>query len=548
MSEVNFPINSESTGATQPQEVDGKNLLIRNTDTEQDWFVLAQKLRHHNQDLVRTIVQLEQTLAESQENLHQQISRSQELEKLIAQQSQQVKDTQNQINQIIKELQGAHNHNHHQQHLINKLSEQLQTTKEEKQELESQVAHLEEVYREQCYLITGLEQELAKDISTKATENLVNLSLNQPNQSILDSTMLQNAQPLPVGLSHLSQDSQSLSPSTAIGIPLGISNLDPVPPLDVNELESLVSTVQDVYLEESEAEPSPEVIAMDEGPSPIELGVTVTTDEPLVPLTVLEEDKPTINAELPLEDVVDVDPGINQDIPVTQEVAKPLSKREIIAFPLPKKHVEPPAIAVEKTTPTFEDLGINHLNEQTEDAEDAIDINQDNSQVELVAHLEELDQEINSVGISLKDQDQQEKSKSKIVEDFYPTIDTLWESLHSVQEVEKNVALGLTPPASTSFMPPSPIKSFAEYLERNEQELKTRDILTKKQDTPPLVPDEVTSLKSEEDLNQNQQEWNYRLVVNKKPNSPSPLIDPQRSLNRPSTPKRRALALPKLPH
>ncbi|NJN76342.1 MAG: hypothetical protein HC796_09305 [Synechococcaceae cyanobacterium RL_1_2] len=485
MSEVNFPINSESNGATQPQEVDRENLLIRNTDTEQDWFVLAQKLRHHNQDLVRTIVQLEQTLAESQENLHQQISRSQELEKLIAQQSQQVKDTQNQINQIIKELQGAHNHNHHQQDLINKLSEQLQTTKEEKQGLESQVAHLEEVYREQCYLITGLEQELAKDITTKATENLSNLSLGQSNPSLLDSTMLQNAQPLPAG--SLSGE-PALSSSLPIDGSLGLLNLDPLDPLDpvpqlaLNELKAIGSMVQDVSLGKTETTPNPGAIAEDQSPiEAVEPEVTVPTDEPSAPLTLLEE-QPAINEDLPLEGLVDGAPEINQETLVTPAAKKPGTKRELIAFPLPKKQVEPPAIAVQKTTQTFEDLGINHRNEPSEHVKARIEIHPDTSQIELVAHLEALDQEILDQEINDQQelQGQLKQGRPKLSDTFYPTIDTLWESLHSVEQAEKDVSLGLTSPASTDFIPPSPIKSFAEYLERNAQETKPASTINNK--------------------------------------------------------------------
>ncbi|PSF37976.1 hypothetical protein C7H19_08370 [Aphanothece hegewaldii CCALA 016] len=112
--------------------------------TKTDWFAVAQSLRQQNQNLNKTIVQLEQSLCDAQQNLQIQTRRVRSAQMLINQQTEELNQTPEKIAQLKSELESNQQTIQQQQNVINHLSAQLEKTQEQLAYLERECALLQE--------------------------------------------------------------------------------------------------------------------------------------------------------------------------------------------------------------------------------------------------------------------------------------------------------------------------------------------------------------------------------------------------------------------
>lgn len=131
----------EGTTADEPVTIDFAQ--------ESDWFVQARKQRQRNRELVKTVAQLEQALAETQDELQAQEVRSKGSETLITQQAEELYATKQQLSQFFQDLETAHQTIQRQQLLIETLSEQLEIAQHQVAILEEECSTLREVERQQ---------------------------------------------------------------------------------------------------------------------------------------------------------------------------------------------------------------------------------------------------------------------------------------------------------------------------------------------------------------------------------------------------------------
>ncbi|WP_017304165.1 hypothetical protein [Spirulina subsalsa] len=128
---------------------------------EADWFALARKLRQRNRDLLKRVATLEQSLAQTQEELQgykrrvslQEGSRSRGVEPqshLLASQNEDLQTAQAQVNLLFEELEASHRVAQRQHFLIETLTAQLEAA-------QSQIVHLEQEYQraQQRYQVQG---------------------------------------------------------------------------------------------------------------------------------------------------------------------------------------------------------------------------------------------------------------------------------------------------------------------------------------------------------------------------------------------------------
>ncbi|MGH2415177.1 MAG: hypothetical protein ACRDEA_16090, partial [Microcystaceae cyanobacterium] len=156
------------TLATNPEMLDTQNLpenandslldepLTKNTD----WFTLARKLRQQNRDLIKTVVQLEQALAESQQQLQSQVKRSHSTDELIVQQEEALNKTQAQITHLSNQLEVSQENNQRQQLTLENLATQLDTSQEQVAQLERQLVLLQEDDNDKAQKLISSEKQI----------------------------------------------------------------------------------------------------------------------------------------------------------------------------------------------------------------------------------------------------------------------------------------------------------------------------------------------------------------------------------------------------
>lgn len=112
--------------------------------TQTDWYTMAQSLRQQNQNLHKTIVQLEQSLCDAQQNLQIQTKRVRNAQTLINQQTEELNQTPEKVERLVNELESNQQTIQHQQSVINHLSAQLEKTQGQLAYLERECALLQE--------------------------------------------------------------------------------------------------------------------------------------------------------------------------------------------------------------------------------------------------------------------------------------------------------------------------------------------------------------------------------------------------------------------
>ncbi|MEB3226271.1 MAG: hypothetical protein VKJ86_10775 [Synechococcus sp.] len=131
-----------------------------------DGYVIAHKLRQHNRELVKTVVQLEEALAESQEKLQAHIIRSRNADSLISQQSDDLNVSQQQISQLGQELENAKQNARKYQEMLAELEYKFQASQTQLAKIERECALLQESYNEQQQKLFAAEQEI-KDLQVR---------------------------------------------------------------------------------------------------------------------------------------------------------------------------------------------------------------------------------------------------------------------------------------------------------------------------------------------------------------------------------------------
>ncbi|MBV5261036.1 hypothetical protein FLX56_21715 [Synechococcus moorigangaii CMS01] len=161
--EVSSAIDSPQT---EPQPAANINSPIPKPSANTDGYVIAHKLRQHNRELVKTVVQLEEALAESQEKLQAHIIRSRSADNLIAQQSEELNASQEQISQLGQALEQAKQNAREYQEMLAELEYKFQASQAQLAKIERECSLLQESYNEQQQKLFAAEQEI-KDLQVR---------------------------------------------------------------------------------------------------------------------------------------------------------------------------------------------------------------------------------------------------------------------------------------------------------------------------------------------------------------------------------------------
>lgn len=125
-----------------------------------DSFLIARKLRQHNRELVKTVVQLEQALAESQARLQAQITRSRSADSLITQQSDDLNETQVEIDRLTIDLSQAKQEIRDHKAVITELNQKFKKNQIQLAHIERECTLLKEAHSAQEQQIIAAEQEV----------------------------------------------------------------------------------------------------------------------------------------------------------------------------------------------------------------------------------------------------------------------------------------------------------------------------------------------------------------------------------------------------
>ena len=132
-----------------------------NTFTDNlDWYSEAHKLRQHNRELIKKVVQLEQNLKDEREILEAQVLRTRTGEVTISQQTAELEASQEQIQYLSKDLDKSDQTIQRQNILIETLSKQLETTQEQIARLERECALIKEEYDRQNQNLSEAQQQV----------------------------------------------------------------------------------------------------------------------------------------------------------------------------------------------------------------------------------------------------------------------------------------------------------------------------------------------------------------------------------------------------
>lgn len=139
-----FPMPYDSISDPLSPEPTAEAIDVDVETTQTDWYTLAQSLRQQNQNLLKTIVHLEQALTDAQQNLQIQSKRVRSAETLIHRQSEELNQTQDHENRFASELESSQQTIQQQQSVINHLCAELETTQKQLAYLERECALLQE--------------------------------------------------------------------------------------------------------------------------------------------------------------------------------------------------------------------------------------------------------------------------------------------------------------------------------------------------------------------------------------------------------------------
>jgi hypothetical protein len=246
----------------------------RNTD----WFNLARKLRQHNRELVKTVVQLEQALAESQEALQNQLMRSRSTETLLAQQSEELNNAQEQITRLFRELEASHQTGQRQQVLIENLSEQFQESQEH-------IAQLEQEYYLTQEALSQKSQKLEE--AEKQTYNLRERLYQQEQQTLQYKSALEALEALEIKAKPPSQplsqplETKRKTEETVVPLRANFNSPTPIKPWSSPDSQVPDALKLKLNLKNQEIPPEPPKTAVNSPlPKPVRLPIEPLEERP----------------------------------------------------------------------------------------------------------------------------------------------------------------------------------------------------------------------------------------------------------------------------
>ncbi len=151
---------SDLSVSSEPSEAD--------LSSSHDWFNLARKLRQQNQELLETIVGLEQALADNRQQVQEQQLRAATLspkgarsaDTFISQQTEELSQAQRQIHSFLEELDASQQETQRQRLQLETLTEQLTAEREQVAQLERKCALLQEDAQEKTDQYAIAEQQI----------------------------------------------------------------------------------------------------------------------------------------------------------------------------------------------------------------------------------------------------------------------------------------------------------------------------------------------------------------------------------------------------
>lgn len=161
MSQSNNTFKNESDRNNEISlEITNRDESDCNLQSNVNWHDEAHKLRQHNRELIKKVIQLEQNLAESQEKFQSQILRTRTGDTLISQQQEELSASQEQIEYLTKDLQQLDRTVQRQNILIETLSKQLETSREQIAQLERECALIQEENDRQTQKVSQTQKQV----------------------------------------------------------------------------------------------------------------------------------------------------------------------------------------------------------------------------------------------------------------------------------------------------------------------------------------------------------------------------------------------------
>jgi DNA repair exonuclease SbcCD ATPase subunit len=203
-----YSSNSSSKTTSSNQQDDFTN----NTD----WEALARKLRQRNRELAKTLVQLEQALAEAQENLQSQTLRSHSADTLLAQQAEELNISQEQYTLLCRELETQEQNIQRQQIFIETISKHLEASQQQVAKLQRECALLQESNNEQSRQLGETEKQV---------QELHSRLYRQQQYTLQFKSALEQCLEVPIPQNYIAQQLKSTTASTSV-----VPKLKPIQP------------------------------------------------------------------------------------------------------------------------------------------------------------------------------------------------------------------------------------------------------------------------------------------------------------------------------
>ncbi|MDY6783511.1 MAG: hypothetical protein SW833_13375 [Cyanobacteriota bacterium] len=254
---------------------------------EADWFSLARKLRQRNRDLLKKVASLEQSLAETQEALQNEVARSRSSDTLNAQQAKNLQTARAKIATLYRELETSSQTHHQHRTSVEQLSNQLEEAGRRIAELDRECTALRQRYDEQSQdlevaqqktheLSARLERQQRRTLQFKAAldkcleEGTPTPPLNRDRAVVLE---LPTRKPQPTHSTRQESDRQHQSPDlpATSDSETAASHTQPIQPWSYQERRSEVrgdrlplwanKTVESDRVREPDEEESPAIAA-----------------------------------------------------------------------------------------------------------------------------------------------------------------------------------------------------------------------------------------------------------------------------------------------
>ena len=188
MSEANTNPSPENlvpfTSIEEDINSEAKAVPVEAKEKDIDWHKLAHKLREQNRKLLKQVLQLEQSLIESDRSLEEQKEISQRQDSFAAKQAAKINSYQEEIDEILHKIESHEQGSLKQKAVIETLTQELETSQQKVSELQEECTELM-VYTE------AKEQELQE---TKQQLQELNIRYQRQQQHLLRSKTTETKQ------------------------------------------------------------------------------------------------------------------------------------------------------------------------------------------------------------------------------------------------------------------------------------------------------------------------------------------------------------------